>query len=194
MRAPASTISPARRRAAPANGATASGGLPRRSSPRRRALLAPYLDVVASFNRGNESLGSIRGRPRSRVALLRPQDRLDRLRARARHRAALADNLRGDARIKIVAIDGWTALKAYVPPKERRGLVLIDPAFEQPDEFARLADGLLAAHRKWPTGIYLLWYPIKTGAGPTDWRALRKRHCQNILRAEFEVAPARPTG
>ena len=45
--------------------------------------------------------------------------------------------------------------------KERRGLVLIDPPFEQPDEFDRLAQALAGAHRKWPTGIYMLWYPIK---------------------------------
>ncbi len=53
------------------------------------------------------------------------------------------------------------ALKAYVPPNERRGLVVLDPPYEQPDDFARLAAGLAAAFRKWPTGIYLAWYPIK---------------------------------
>ena len=78
--------------------------------------------------------------------------------------AALQHNLRGDSRCKAIAIDGWTALTAYVPPAERRGVVLIDPPFEQPDEFARLAERLAAAHRKWPTGTYLLWYPIKDDA------------------------------
>ena len=52
--------------------------------------------------------------------------------------------MRGDNRVKAVAIDGYTALNAYVPPKERRGLVLIDPPFEQPDEFDRLAQALAA--------------------------------------------------
>src|SRR5262249_57462765 len=78
--------------------------------------------------------------------------------------AALARHLRGDARAKAIAIDGWTALTAYVPPKERRGVVLVDPPFEQPQELSRLAQGLAAAHRKWPTGCYLLWYPIKETA------------------------------
>jgi 23S rRNA (adenine2030-N6)-methyltransferase len=58
---------------------------------------------------------------------------------------------------KVLRMDGWTALNAYVPPKERRGLVLIDPPYERPDDFARLADGVTAAHRKWPSGIYMLW-------------------------------------
>ena len=85
---------------------------------------------------------------------------------------------------------GWTALKAYVPPKERRGLVLIDPAFEQPDEFARLAEALLAAHRKWPTGIYQLWYPIKDRRGADAFgRRLAESGVRKALRAEVQVAP-----
>ena len=78
---------------------------------------------------------------------------------------ALADRMRGDNRVKTVAIDGYTALNAYVPPKERRGLVLVDPPFEQRDEFARLEQALAAAHRKWPTGIFLIWYPLKDARG-----------------------------
>ena len=128
---------------------------------RSRALLAPYLDAVAALNpaRRPHRLSRLAG---ARAGAAAPAGPADRLRARAERRGARsARNLRGDARAKAIAIDGWTALNAYVPPKERRGLVLIDPPFEQPDEFARLAQGLAAAHRKWPTGIYLLWYPIK---------------------------------
>lgn len=61
----------------------------------------------------------------------------------------------------MVAIDGWTALTAYVPPNERRGLVLIDPPFEQANEFERMASAFDAAFAKWPTGIFALWYPVK---------------------------------
>jgi 23S rRNA (adenine2030-N6)-methyltransferase len=94
-------------------------------------------------------------------SLLRRQDRLIACELEPQAAAALEHALRGDPRSKAIAIDGWTALTAYVPPKERRGLVLIDPPFEQPDEFTRLVQALAAAHRKWPTGSYLLWYPIK---------------------------------
>ncbi len=80
-----------------------------------------------------------------------------------------------------------------MPPKERRGLVLIDPAFEQPDEFGRLADALLAAHRKWPTGIYQLWYPIKDRRDPdTLARRLAESGTAKVLRAEIQVAPVDP--
>ena len=82
-----------------------------------------------------------------------------------------------------------------MPPKERRGLVLIDPSYEQKDEFERLAEGFTEAFLKWPTGSYLLWYPVKSrraadklaqhvaeavGAGPSPGKCLR---------LEFSVAP-----
>ncbi len=119
-----------------------------------RALLAPYLDVVAG--------------PHAASALMR--------------------NFARDRRVKVAAIDGWTALNAYVPPPERRGLVLVDPAFEDAGDFARLARGLEIAHRKWPTGSYLLWYPIKGREGPDALgRRLQRSGIGKILRAEFSI-------
>ena len=76
--------------------------------------------------------------------------------------SSLIDALRRDTQARVVDLDGWTALPAFVPPNERRGLVLIDPPFEQKDEFERLADGFAEAYAKWPTGSYLLWYPVKS--------------------------------
>jgi len=125
-----------------------------------QALLAPYFDAVAACNPGG-GLAAYPGSPAIVQSLLRSQDRLIACELEPQAAAALEGHLRGDARAKAIAIDGWTALLAYVPPKERRGLVLIDPPFEQPGEFSRMAQGLQAAHRKWPSGIYLLWYPIK---------------------------------
>ena len=128
-----------------------------------RALLAPYLDAVAALNPGG-GLATYPGSPVLAQGAAAAAGPADRLRARAAGRRGARNELAGDARAKAIAIDGWTALTAYVPPIERRGVVLIDPPFEQPGEFARLVQGLAAAHRKWPTGIYLLWYPIKDQA------------------------------
>ena len=72
----------------------------------------------------------------------------------------------------MVDLDGWLALPAFVPPNERRGLVLIDPPFEQKDEFQRLADGFAQAFAKWPTGIYLLWYPAKSRRATDAWPSM----------------------
>ena len=128
-------------------------------APAVRDLLAPYLDAVAAFN--PEMLKVYPGSPVLAQHWLRAQDRLVVCEREPNAARALAARLRGDNRVRAVAIDGYTALNAYVPPKERRGLVLIDPPFEQSDEQDRIAQGLAAAHRKWPTGIYALWYPLK---------------------------------
>jgi 23S rRNA (adenine2030-N6)-methyltransferase len=159
---------------------------------RARALLAPYLDAVAACN-GAGRLTTYPGSPALVQAFLRAQDRLIACELEPNAAAALARDLAGDRRSKAVAIDGWTALNAYVPPKERRGLVLIDPAFEDAGDFARLVPALAAAHRKWPSGTYLMWYPI-TERAPSDalTRRARKSGIAKILRIELRVAPREP--
>jgi 23S rRNA (adenine2030-N6)-methyltransferase len=160
-------------------------------APEVAALLAPYRDVVARCNPPG-ALGVYPGSPLIARALLRPQDRLIACELEPLAAAALARNLAGDARCKAIAIDGFTALKAYVPPKERRGVVLLDPSFENADDFMRLAQALVSAQRKWAGGIYLMWYPIKERAAS---EALAKRltaaRLPKLLRAEIEVAAGR---
>ena len=158
---------------------------------RVRALLAPYLEAVDDLN-PNGRLIAYPGSPMLVRSWLRPQDRLLACELEPAAAAALGRRMRGDARIKVVAIDGWTALGAYLPPKERRGAVLIDPPFEEPNEFARLADGLARAHRKWPTGIYLAWYPIKDRRDADAFgRRLARTGIPKVLCAELTVAPDR---
>jgi 23S rRNA (adenine2030-N6)-methyltransferase len=154
-------------------------------APQVRDLLAPYLDAVASLNPAGR-LSTYPGSPVLAQSLMRRQDRLVACELEPRAAAALQRALSGDVRAKAVAIDGWTALTAYVPPKERRGVVLVDPPFEQPAEFDRIVDGLAAAHRKWPTGNYLLWYPIKKPAVVGAFiRNLCQRAIPKMLRAEL---------
>jgi len=152
-------------------------------------LLTPYLEAIDALNeRGKLKLYP--GSPALTRAWLRPQDRLIACELELKASNALARHLRGDSRIKTIEIDGWTALSAYVPPPERRGLVLVDPPFEEDADFHRLSHMLGQANRKWATGIYALWYPIK-GRGEAD--ALAKRLSRlgvgKILRAELIVSP-----
>lgn len=152
-----------------------------------QALLQPYLDVVDAFNPSG-GLSVYPGSPAVVRAMLREQDRLVACELEPKAAAALAQSFRADKRVRAVAIDGWTALSAYVPPKERRGLVLIDPPFEQPEEFTRMAEELVAAHRKWATGSYVLWYPIKDRREPDVLaRRLQRSGIGKILRAELTV-------
>jgi 23S rRNA (adenine2030-N6)-methyltransferase len=159
---------------------------------RARTLLSPYLDAVAALDPGDEP-AVYPGSPKLVQLLLRRQDRLIACELEPRAAAALEAALRGDGRAKAIAIDGWTALTAYVPPKERRGLVLIDPPFEQPDEFTRLAQSFAAAHRKWPTGCYLLWYPVKDEAEVAGFvRRLARLAIPKMLRMELILPNAGP--
>jgi 23S rRNA (adenine2030-N6)-methyltransferase len=155
------------------------------------ALLAPYLEIIAALNPGG-TLRLYPGSPLIVKALLRRHDRLIACELEPRAAASLTAALRGDARAKALTIDGWMALYANIPPKERRGLVLIDPPYEDSADFPRLSDALTRAHRKWPSGIYLLWYPIKAREAPDALaRRLRRRNVPKLLRCEFAVAPPR---
>jgi len=157
-------------------------------------LLQPYLDIVRAFN-PQGGLTTYPGSPLIARALLRPQDRLTACEVEPKARKMLIDALRRDTQARVVDLDGWTALPAFVPPKERRGLVLIDPPYEQKDEFERLAAGFAEAFAKWPTGSYLLWYPAKSRRA-TDQLARQvaqaigeARPPGKCLRVEFSVAP-----
>jgi 23S rRNA (adenine2030-N6)-methyltransferase len=158
------------------------------------ALLKPYLDIVRAFNPGRE-LTAYPGSPLIARALLRPQDRLTACEVEPKARKLLIGALRRDAQARVVDLDGWMALPAFVPPNERRGLVLVDPPFEDRGEFQRLADGFAAAFAKWPTGVYLLWYPAKSRRATDDLARRVAREAASVkpsgkcLRLEFSVAP-----
>jgi 23S rRNA (adenine2030-N6)-methyltransferase len=159
-----------------------------RTEPIFGPLLAPYLDAVRACNPAGR-LTTYPGSPALVRAFLRAQDRLVACELEPNAAALLKHHLGQDRRIKVIAIDGWTALNAYVPPKERRGLALIDPPFEDGSDFPRLAQGLEFAHRKWASGTYLLWYPIKTREQPDALaRRLRRSGIGKILRAEAGIA------
>lgn len=160
-----------------------------------QALLAPYLEIVAALNPSGD-LRVYPGSPLVAKALLRPQDRLIACELEPRARASLTAALRGEPRAKVLAIDGWMAVNANVPPKERRGVVLIDPPYEDAADFMRLSGILAEAHRKWPTGIYLLWYPIKERDAPDALaRRLRRLGVPKVLRCEITLrAPSADSG
>src|ERR1700712_3438733 len=165
-----------------------------RFSEKALPLLAPYLDIIRAFNPKAE-LKAYPGSPLIARALLRPQDRLTACEVEPKARKHLIDALRRDSQARVVDLDGWLALPAFVPPNERRGLVLIDPSFEAKDEFERLAQGFAEAFAKWPTGSYLLWYPVKKRP-PTDELGRPVAAAVDsgpspgkCLRLEFSVAP-----
>jgi 23S rRNA (adenine2030-N6)-methyltransferase len=116
--------------------------------------LAEYLGLV-------RRLGIYPGSPALIRALLRPDDRLACCELRPDDFASLRGLFRHDSQVSIHRRDGWEALKALLPPEQSRGLVLIDPPYEDANEFAHLAAGLRLAHSRFPTGVLAAWYPVK---------------------------------
>lgn len=126
-----------------------------------RALLAPYLDCLGPLDREGRP-AVYPGSPAIAQKLMRPQDRAIFCELRPDAFAALRRRFARDARVKPIHIDGYIGLGAYAPPKERRGLVLIDPPFEREDEFDAAFDAFTKAYGKWNSGVYALWHPLKS--------------------------------
>jgi 23S rRNA (adenine2030-N6)-methyltransferase len=155
-------------------------------------FLAPYLAIVGVLDDDSHSI-LYPGSPAIAQHLLRRQDRLIFCEFHPDDAEALIGNVGRDGRSKIVPLDGYIALNAYVPPGERRGLVFIDPPFEANDEFARLEKRLIAAHAKWESGVYALWYPLKEPAAVERFCArLAASGMRRLLRLELRIGAIRP--
>jgi len=158
--------------------------------PQAAALLQPYLEAVRAQN-PDGGLKHYPGSPLIVRHLLRNQDRLTAIELHPKDATRLKSVFAGDFQTRVIELDGWLALGAQLPPKEKRGLVLIDPPFEEEGEFSRLVEGLHKAHRRWPGGIYALWYPIKDRKAVIAFRkALKQSGIPKILDIEFEIRPA----
>jgi 23S rRNA (adenine2030-N6)-methyltransferase len=155
--------------------------------PKLEAFLAPYLDAVRAAN-AQGGLVHYPGSPFVARHLLRKQDRLSAIELHPQDAARLKSVFAGDIQVKVIELDGWLALGAHLPPKEKRGLVLVDPPFEQAGEFDRLLNGLSKAHQRWPGGIYALWYPIKDRDAVAGFRrGLAESGIPKILDIGFDI-------
>jgi 23S rRNA (adenine2030-N6)-methyltransferase len=153
--------------------------------------LAPYLAVVRRENEGH-ALAVYPGSPLLARRLLRRGDRLVVNEAHPEDCERLKALFEGDPATKVLALDGWMALKALLPPKERRGVVLIDPPFEEPGEFRRLIGALEEAHRRFATGTVILWYPIKGERASAAFRRdAAELRIPKLLSVELYIKPPR---
>lgn len=158
-----------------------------------KALLAPYLTAVRDLN-PDGGLKLYPGSPKLTRMLMRPQDRLSAMELHPDDYETLHRLFDGDFQSRITQLDGWLALGAHLPPKEKRGLVLVDPPFEVAGEFERLADGLAKAWRRFSGGTFCLWYPLKQGAPIAAFHAaLKALEIPKMLCAELSVRSDRDT-
>src|SRR3954452_20635014 len=139
--------------------------------PEVEALLSPYRQILAAVKARHGDM-AYPGSPAIIRESLRRQDRGIFVELHPAVHGVLTERFNAVTNTKVMHLDGWTALHALVPPKEKRGLVLIDPPYEEPNELDRLASEILRALLKWPTGVFMAWYPVKA-VEPIDAVAAR---------------------
>lgn len=159
------------------------------------AGLAEYVALVRDFDRRAGNLAATPrfypGSPALVQRLARPVDRLVLCELHPAECAALRAEFAALPRVTVQAADGYAALRALLPPPERRALVLVDPPFEAADEFARLADALAAGLRRFPSGTYAVWYPLTARAKVDEFlAAVRNLAPPPALAVEIDIAGA----
>jgi 23S rRNA (adenine2030-N6)-methyltransferase len=149
------------------------------------AELHAYLDIVGS------DAGAYPGSPLIALSMLRENDRAVFVEKNPVEAAALKKEIGARRRVSVLAEDGYVVLKGQLPPKENRGLVLIDPPYENETEFVDVARALQTAVARWPNGMYCVWYPIKPGnADQRMHRALVEMGMKKMLLLEFNIRPS----
>ena len=149
----------------------------------------PYFDAI----KGENKLGELRfypGSPRVVRRLLRPADRMVLVELNKKDCESLGGLFKGDRQTTVYLMDGYQSLKAFLPPKERRGLIFVDSSFDRAREFDRLTQGLIEAYRRFATGVYALWYPLMEPLAMRAFeRGLIESGIGSILQLELVVLP-----
>jgi 23S rRNA (adenine2030-N6)-methyltransferase len=122
--------------------------------------LAPYFSAIRA--KKGKRLARYPGSPVLIASALRPQDRAIFVELIASEARAISRDIDSAGKIRMETGDGYEALRSFLPPEERRGLVLIDPPYESIDEFKSLLEAFADAHRRWQNGTFLMWYPIRS--------------------------------
>ena len=165
------------------------GGVAKISDPfddNVEAVLAPYHSVLSAMG------GSIYpGSPEMAAQLLRPIDRLVLNELHPVDAAELRENYKNDTRVTVTEMDATLAVKASLPFRERRGVVLIDPPFEVLDEAKRTVQSVAFGHRRFSTGVFLVWYPVTTEDFVEKFISqIQALNLPNMLRVELRVKAA----
>jgi 23S rRNA (adenine2030-N6)-methyltransferase len=122
--------------------------------------LQDYVNAVKVFNAEHDELTLYPGSPAFVDSELRPQDRMVLHELHGTDHELLSDYFAKDRQVKVIKGDGLTGLIAALPPLERRGVVLIDPSFEIKTDYQDVADTIIKAHKRFSTGVFMLWYPV----------------------------------
>ena len=154
-------------------------------------LLRRWLDTILALPGNEDGLKLYPGSPLLAAHAMRAGDSAQLCELHPDEATKLRELFRRDARVHVHQRNGYEALKALVPPQEKRGLVLIDPPYETQDaEYKTIEQALKSALLRWPTGIYAVWYPIKLRSQVQPFlRGLTRSGAKRVLRAELLLHP-----
>ena len=148
-----------------------------------------YLESISTLNNGDK-LRYYPGSPRVARAHLRDQDRMVLTELHPADHPLLEQEFHRDRQVSIYKEDGFQRLKGSLPPKERRGLVLIDPPYELAKEYRDVVTAIAQSHKRWATGIYAIWYPVVNRCDIEDMiEGLEGLGINKILQIELGVSP-----
>ncbi|MFW7524808.1 23S rRNA (adenine(2030)-N(6))-methyltransferase RlmJ [Vibrio ostreicida] len=151
--------------------------------------ITSYLNAIKALN-STDCLRYYPGSPRVARAHLRPQDRMVLTELHPSDFPLLEQEFHRDRKVSLYKEDGFKRLKASLPPKERRGLVLIDPPYELAREYRDVVQAIHQAHKRWATGIYAIWYPVVNRCDIEDMlKGLEGLGIRRILQIELGVSP-----
>lgn len=163
----------------------AANGIDRLLKAQETPEVSDYLNIVRALNSGQDTR-LYPGSPMLARRLLRQQDKLIACERHSDDILELKKLFHNDKRVHAHHRDGYEALRALLPPQEKRGIVFIDPPFEQPDEFRQLSQALTTCNQKWRQACVVIWYPVKER--PAIWRfheEIIATGLPDILYAEF---------
>ncbi len=158
-------------------------------------LVNQYLNCIQRINNrlSKSIMASLRyyaGSPSIMRYFLRPHDRMTLTELHPQEYQLLKNTFANDQQVNVQLLDGYQGLKSFLPPKERRGLILIDPSYECPHEFVDLAAGLQTALKRFETGVYAVWYPIKNRPSIERFQQFLKEQIHRpMLLAELSIYP-----
>ena len=154
--------------------------------------IADYLSVIRHFNT-NGKLRYYPGSPAITQHLIRPDDRMVLCEMHSSEFPRLERLFSDDRRIQTHKQNGYQGLAAFLPPRERRGLVFIDPSYEVKQEYSQVVEEIKKAYRRWSSGIYAIWYPIIKSRGAEPFgKGFQKSGIRKILCAEMVVDKNNP--
>lgn len=161
------------------------------------AAVATYLQLVKQWNtqQGSTQFRFYPGSPQLARAVLRSQDRIILSELHPEDAQLLKQAFKDDSQVAVHHMNGYHALKAFLPPAQSRGLLLMDPPFEKTDEFTQLVDALRLANTRWRSGVYAVWYPIKhRGAVDAFYRQVQQSDIRKVVRCELHLPYLATTG